>query len=329
MTSEFNRKHPRSSIGQFTEKAQADPGSDVVSGSNMSTATATGVQAAIVAALSASPLGGTGTKPADIERAARQLAAVPVDRERFIDILVMSPLSDHAGTDLAPFEQAADQIVATLEHVRTADRTSIANLLDETQGVDVISDNTSTRIAAILPTLVDECRGDDTTADLVDKYDQWEQQSQAAGVEFDPADRDVVMLWAFATRLGIAPAERPIADRFGDQYAARYSQLEDWQQAQVDKALKHLERCSDAEFADRCEEAIGADAIMSGSRNNQHYFLITDAMFAESDRRHQAAGHTASCRGTTLYDRAHNRAARSNGYTPTPDQPCTCGHDSH
>lgn len=55
------------------------------------------------------PLSEAGT-PEEIARAVFE----SIDREGLIDVLVMSPLSDSAGTDMRPVERTADAIRAWL-----------------------------------------------------------------------------------------------------------------------------------------------------------------------------------------------------------------------
>lgn len=51
---------------------------------------------------------------AGLRMEARAVLEAALDREGLIDVLVMSPLSDFAGTDMRPIERTADAIIAWL-----------------------------------------------------------------------------------------------------------------------------------------------------------------------------------------------------------------------
>lgn len=116
-----------------------------------------------------------------------------------------------------------------------------------------------------------------------------------------------------------------IAERFGEHVANQYNQLDDRGRDYADAQLADLEQADDAEYIDRCAEAIHAAAVMDGTRWVSHYAVVVDAMFAEAGRRHTAAGHQPSCRASNLYDRAYNRVARENNLEPGARIECDCG----
>lgn len=118
-----------------------------------------------------------------------------------------------------------------------------------------------------------------------------------------------------ATRYG------PVAEQeFAGAKDAHKQSLTDW--------LNRLPDLSDEEFFWQAASAIHGSALVNGFRGNwEHEHCKATAAHAEANRRHQQAGHTADCRGDTIYSRAFAQVWREQGHSASayPPKPCTCG----
>ena len=124
-----------------------------------------------------------------------------------------------------------------------------------------------------------------------------------------------------------------ISDLFGPG-AAREARSAAETNADMDALLAFgdaLMAATDREYVQIASSAVW-DAANSSRFQPPSYDVECKASmcFAESERRHQAAGHTEDCRGAALYPRAWNMAVRDAGHSHmVGDRPaCTCGHDS-
>jgi hypothetical protein len=71
----------------------------------------------------------------------------------------------------------------------------------------------------------------------------------------------------------------------------------------------------DDEFVDEAASAIHGSALTNRWRGNwYHEDFKASVAYHEAVRRHVASGHTADCRGQTLYSIAYHQVARSQGH---------------
>lgn len=105
-----------------------------------------------------------------------------------------------------------------------------------------------------------------------------------------------------------------------------------YRRASSDERLKILEwvpelrQMSDKAFVIECTSRILDSALMNGYRGNAWgTHARADICYDEAQRRHEEAGHDASCRGDTLYTEGHNKALTSQDHKAKPVSPCTCG----
>lgn len=72
------------------------------------------------------------------------------------------------------------------------------------------------------------------------------------------------------------------------------------------------------------------DAAIANSRSMwwDASWVLSSACSYEAKRRHLAAGHAEDCHGYDIYQLGWNDAYRSQGYTPGPLNPCTCGKEA-
>lgn len=91
-----------------------------------------------------------------------------------------------------------------------------------------------------------------------------------------------------------------------------------------------LPTLSDTDFVDEAASAIYESASTARFNGFEHLHARASMAYAESRRRHQAAGHDPACRGSNLYDRAYNRAVTDAGQGGLRTRPesCTCGATS-
>lgn len=107
------------------------------------------------------------------------------------------------------------------------------------------------------------------------------------------------------------------ADEFAAARAPYRDEMLTWAHA--------LPSLSDAALREECERWIWEGATANAYRGNyNHVHFKCTAVSHEATRRHHNQGHAESCHGPTIYSRAHDRAMREAGHTPTP-VPCTCG----
>ncbi|MFE0472694.1 hypothetical protein ACFW2V_13865 [Streptomyces sp. NPDC058947] len=105
-----------------------------------------------------------------------------------------------------------------------------------------------------------------------------------------------------------------------------YRRAPSYDQPQILEWVSELREMSDEAFVVECASRILDSAIMNGYRGNAWgAHARADICHDEAQRRHEKAGHDASCRGDTLYSEGHNKALTSQGHKTNPVSPCTCG----
>lgn len=97
--------------------------------------------------------------------------------------------------------------------------------------------------------------------------------------------------------------------------------------AELAEYADRLPTLSDTEFVEAAADAIYSSSNMARFNGFEHLHARATMVYAESGRRHAAAGHAKDCGGLTLYDRGYNRAVVDAGHRSmvTGPKPCTCG----
>lgn len=112
---------------------------------------------------------------------------------------------------------------------------------------------------------------------------------------------------------------------FGPVAVSEYDSSPEYAKPALAAWLARLPGLSDDEFAEVTGRAIFESANCGRFRSNfDHEHCRATAAWAESRRRHVAAGHRKDCHGPTIYSREHARQMRSHGYIPTRDGVCEC-----
>jgi hypothetical protein len=105
-----------------------------------------------------------------------------------------------------------------------------------------------------------------------------------------------------------------------------YRRAPGYDKPKIREWVPQLREMPDREFVIECASRILDSAIMNGYRGNAWgTHARADICADEGRRRHQEAGHDASCRGDTLYTKGYNQALREQRHQPGPATPCTCG----
>lgn len=85
----------------------------------------------------------------------------------------------------------------------------------------------------------------------------------------------------------------------------------------------------DRALRDACEREILDSARAISYRGNfEHLHFRCTACYDVARARHTAAGHGERC-GGSIYDQAHARIMREQGYTPSTPGRCDCGVAAH
>jgi len=106
-----------------------------------------------------------------------------------------------------------------------------------------------------------------------------------------------------------------------------YRRTPEWDQPKILEWAAKLQDMPDDEFLNECSQKILDSAIMNRFSMDSAWgaHARADICADEARRRHEAAGHTSSCRGDTIYTEGLRRAYRSQGHAAPKVHPCTCG----
>jgi len=107
-----------------------------------------------------------------------------------------------------------------------------------------------------------------------------------------------------------------------------YDDTEEYDRPKIHEWARKLRGFSDKELREQVSMYV-LDAAIANSRRKwwDASWCLSSACMHEAARRHLAAGHDKDCQGDNIYKLGWNDAYRSQGYTPGPFRPCTCGVD--